>query len=376
MSALPEHFKLPLYAKAALVLIAAYAFIYFLIIGQEIIAPLLFATIIAILLNSLVVAFERLRLPRTIAITLSVATGVVFVIGFAFFLTSQIAQFSAALPQLEAKLNLFIVQLSAWLGTEFHVTPETIAQWKADMGNFLFSNSGVLIGRTLTTITGILFVITLLPVYVWLILYYQPLLLEFLRKLFGRTHQEAVGEVLVDARGIIQSYLIGLLIEVAIVSSLATISLLILDIDYAFLLGIIAGLFNMIPYIGGIVGVALPMSIALLTKDDPFQAIWVLAAYLVIQFIDNNIVVPRIVAAKVKVNALISVIVVIIGGALWGIPGMFLSIPMTAIIKVICDRFEPLKPYGFLLGDTMPRHSWYSLEYIRQRAQRKANRAR
>lgn len=368
-----EHTKahLPFYAKAALVLIACYAFVYFLIIGQDIITPLLFATIIAILLNSLVVFLERYKIPRVVAITISVFFAILFVLGLTYFIAMQIAQFSEALPQLEAKLNGFIAQLSTWLSTEFNVEPAKVTEWKNEIKNTLSSNSGVIIGETLSTVTGFIFVITLLPVYVWLILYYQPLLLEFIRKVFGRTHQEAVGEVLVETRGIMQSYLIGLMIEVAIVSAMNITSLLIIGIEYAFLLGIIGGLFNMIPYIGGLIGVALPVSIALLTEDDPIFAVYVMGSYLIVQFIDNNILVPKIVASKVKINAFISVIVVIIGGALWGIPGMFLSIPVTAIIKVICDRFEPLHPYGYLLGDTMPRHSWYALETIRKRTQRK-----
>ncbi len=362
---------LPFYAKAALVLIACYAFIYFLIIGQEIIAPLLFASIIAIVLNSLVTFLERYKIPRVIAITISVFAGVVFVLGLTYFIASQVAQFSEAMPQLESKFNGFIANISSWLTTEFNVAPSKIVEWKADIMDAATSYSGVLIGQTLSRVTGLLIVVTLLPVYVWLILYYQPLLLEFIRKVFGRSNQEAVGEVLVETRGIIQTYLVGLMIEVAIVSALNTTSLLILGIDYAFLLGIVGGLFNMIPYIGGLIGVALPMTIALLTKDDPIFAVYIMIAYLIIQFIDNNILVPKIVASKVKINAFISVLVVIIGGALWGIPGMFLSIPVTAIIKVICDRIEPLHPYGYLLGDTMPRHSWYALEVIRKRTSRK-----
>ena len=72
------------------------------------------------------------------------------------------------------------------------------------------------------------------------------------------------------------------------------------------------------------------------------------------QFIDNNFIVPKVVASKVKVNALISIIIVLAGGALWGVAGMFLSLPLTAIVKVIFDRVENLKPWGFLIGDTMP----------------------
>jgi predicted PurR-regulated permease PerM len=83
----------------------------------------------------------------------------------------------------------------------------------------------------------------------------------------------------------------------------------------------------------------------------------VLLLYLFIQFIDNNYIVPAVVASRVKINALVSVIVVLIGGALWGVSGMFLSIPLTAILKVVFDHIESLKPWGFLLGNMTPASS-------------------
>jgi predicted PurR-regulated permease PerM len=148
--------------------------------------------------------------------------------------------------------------------------------------------------------------------------------------------------------------LVGLVIEFVIVAILNSIVLLLLGIDYAILLGIIGALLNVIPYIGGLVGVAIPMMIALVTKESSWYALYVLIGYYIIQLIDNNYLVPYIVASKVKINALFSVIVVIAGNALWGVPGMFLSIPLLAIVKLIFDHIEPLKPWGFLLGDTMP----------------------
>jgi predicted PurR-regulated permease PerM len=98
----------------------------------------------------------------------------------------------------------------------------------------------------------------------------------------------------------------------------------------------------------------MPMMIAIVTKPTPWYAVYVLIVYYSIQLIDNNFIVPRIVASKVKINALFSIIAVLTGNLLWGIPGMFLSIPLLAIIKLIFDHIEPLKPWGFLLGDTMP----------------------
>ena len=194
----------------------------------------------------------------------------------------------------------------------------------------------------------------LLPVYLFLLLFYKNLLLEFIRKLFKEDHHQTVFEILFNSKKIIQSYLIGLLVEATIIATLNSLGLIILGIDYAIILGITGALLNVIPYIGGVIAIALPMIIALVTKDSSSSALLVLLVYLFIQFIDNHFIIPRVVAARVKINALISIIAVLVGGALWGIPGMFLSIPLTAIVKVICDYIEPLKPFGFLLGNIVP----------------------
>jgi predicted PurR-regulated permease PerM len=95
------------------------------------------------------------------------------------------------------------------------------------------------------------------------------------------------------------------------------------------------------------------MIVALLTKDSSSYILYVGLLYLVVQLIDNNYLVPKIVGSKVKLNALVSIVAVITGGALWGIPGMFLAIPLTAIIKLIFDSMPGMKPWAFLLGDTM-----------------------
>jgi predicted PurR-regulated permease PerM len=113
----------------------------------------------------------------------------------------------------------------------------------------------------------------------------------------------------------------------------------------------------MLPYIGGLIAIALPVLMATVTKDGYSTQLGVIAAYLVIQFIDNNILVPRIVSSKVQINALISIIVVLLGGALWGISGMFLSIPFIAVLKIVFDRIDDLKPWGKLFGDTVPTRS-------------------
>ena len=230
-------------------------------------------------------------------------------------------------------------------------------------------NSSALIGQTISTIGGVLAMIFLIPVYIFMILFYKSLLLEFISRLFPKDKHATVAEVLMESKALIQNYLIGLLLEMLIVAALNTVGLLLLGIQYALLLGLIGALLNLIPYIGGIVATALPMIMAITTKSPEYAA-YVFLVYIVVQFIDNNFLVPKIVASKVKINALVSIIVVLTGGALWGIPGMFLSIPLTAIIKVMFDRIEPLKPWGFLMGDTIPSFVNFKFHIPRKRVKK------
>lgn len=235
----------------------------------------------------------------------------------------------------------------------FNISKEKIDAWVTKTKSEGMNNSSAIIGQTLGTISGVLALIFLMPVYIFMILFYKPLLLEFIAQLFKQEKHETVAEVLMETKTLIQSYLVGLLLETALVATLNSIGLLIIGIDYAILVGIIGALLNLIPYIGGLVAISIPMLLAIATKS-PIDALWVFIAYIIVQFIDNNIFVPKIVASKVKMNALVSIVVVLIGGALWGVAGMFLSIPITAIVKVIFDRVESLKPLGFLIGDNQP----------------------
>lgn len=155
-----------------------------------------------------------------------------------------------------------------------------------------------------------------------------------------------------ETKSVVQHYLVGLVIETVLVAILNSAGLLLLGIEYAILIGITGALLNLIPYIGGLVAVAIPVMVALVTKDSPWFFLYVIGVYYTVQLIDNNYIVPRIVASKVRINALVSIVVVLAGGALWGVGGMFLSIPLIAIVKVICDHVESLQAIGFLLGDT------------------------
>lgn len=356
--------KLPFYAKFALISIGAIALFYTLHIGQQIILPVIYATIIAILVNPFVNYLVQKKINKIVAISIAVGTVILITAGLIYLISVQLSQFSESYPVLKERFNETSKEVIHWISVNFNIKTYKINLWINDTQSDAIKNMGGTIGQTISIISSVLIIVLLLPVYLCMILFYKDLLLEFIRKLFNSAHHVAVFEVLMNSKIIIQSYLIGLSFEILIMAVLNSAALLMLGIDYAILLGIIAAILNIIPYIGGIIATALPMLIAFITKDTLSYPLFVFLALIFIQFIDNNFIVPKIVASRVKINALISVIVVLMGGALWGVPGMFLSIPLTAIIKVIFDHIEPLKPWGYLLGNIVPTASKLKFNFI------------
>jgi predicted PurR-regulated permease PerM len=273
---------------------------------------------------------------------------------FGTILISQASRFGESWPLLVEKFTSLLNQNIADAADYFKQDPQKIHDWITKTQGEIIKVSTAAIGQTIVILGNGLVVLLLIPFYIFMILFYQPLLLEFIRRLSGLNYDSHVKEIVSQIKTVIQRYLVGLFIEAVLMAAMNTAALLVLGIEYAFILGILAAVLNVIPYIGGIIAVAMPMMVALVTKSSPWFAFYVLVAYYIIQLIDNHYIVPYIVASKIKINALFSVIIVLIGNALWGIPGMFLSMPILAIIKLICDHIEPLKPWGFLLGDTMP----------------------
>jgi predicted PurR-regulated permease PerM len=349
-----KDFKVPFYAKTTIFFVGLFAFITMLYIAQSIIVPLVFAVIIAIVLHPVVNFFVRLHINRVVAISISLLITIILIVAMGTLIYSQASTFSESWPALVDKFTQVFNQSIAWSSGYFDISPRKIHTWINDTRGDILNNSSSAIGQTIMSVGGALVVLFLIPVYIFLILFYEPLLLDFIRKLFGEQNKSQVSEIVTQTKTVIQRYLVGLIIEATIIAGMEIAALMILGIEYAILLGILGALLNVIPYIGGLVAVALPMMVALATKDSAWFSVYILVIYYIIQLIDNNYIVPKIVASKVKINALFSIIIVIAGNALWGVPGMFLSIPILAIVKLIFDHIEPLKPWGFLLGDTMP----------------------
>ena len=339
----------PFYIKATCVLFSLVLLIYILSITAGILIPFAIAVLFAILLNPLNNFFQR-RFPRIISILFTLLVATIVLAAVVYFLSTRILMFSESLPLLKVKLNILLSQVQNWVQSSLGISLGK--QLEILKGSF--SGNSSILTNTVGTILGTMSVLVFIPIYVFLLLFYKPLILDFLFQVFLEKHSLRVAEILSQTKSAVQSYMIGLLIETSVVCALNSIALLIIGVPNAIVIGVIGGILNIIPYIGGIIAILLPLLMSTVNSEGISSQIAIIASYLVIQFIDNNILVPRIVSKKVQINALISILAVLLGGALWGIPGMLLSIPFIAVLKIIFDRIDELKPWGCLLGDEVP----------------------
>jgi len=345
--------SLPYFVQVTISLLGLIAIIAILYIAQNIILPLVLAIIIAIALHPLVKFFVRKRINRVVSIVIVLLLTLIIVTLSGFLLYSQASRFSHSWPILADKFTLALKESIIWASGYFDINTQIIHDWMTKIKDDLINDSGSSIGQTLTLLGNSVMIMTLMPVYVFMLLFYHPHLINFIHKLFSSKHQGQVSEIVTQTKALIQHYIIGLLIEIIIVAVLFTIGLLIIGIDYAILLGFIAALLNVIPYIGSVISWTLIIIITVATKDMIIYPILVTALSIVVQFFDNNYIVPKVVASKVKINALVTIITVITAGSFFGILGMIICIPTLGILKLVFDRIESLKPWGFLLGNSI-----------------------
>lgn len=346
--------KIPFFIKLSLLSVGVFALFSMLYIGRNIIIPIVLSTIIAVVLSPSVDFLVRTKINRVLSIFIVVALLVLIGSLLLLLIASRLSDFSETFPVMMDKFIDIVDNTVKWLSQHFKIRTRIINRFIEDTEAVIVNSSREELGSTLVSMGSTLITIALVPVYVFMILFYKPLLIEFFRKAYGKGNKHHANEILSSSKTIIQSYLIGLLLQAGIIAVMYTVALFALGIKYAIILGIVGALLNMIPYLGGVIAMTLFVIAALVTKESSLFVLYIVGIYSVIQFIDNNFLVPKMIGSKVKINALVAIIAVIIGGSLWGIAGMFLSLPLVAIAKVIFDRSEVLQPWGYLLGDTMP----------------------
>jgi predicted PurR-regulated permease PerM len=349
--------ELPLTVKRSIELLGLCALAFVISAAREVITPILMAFFLAILLLPLHRFLRRKKVPEAVSIFLSIIAAALVVAGIVWFFSFQIGNLLSDIPEIRKNLNIHWHTISEWINKKTNMSSSQQIDWLRKQSDGMVNNTGSYLSGAALSLTGIFIFVGLLPIYTFLILYYKNLLLRFAFLWFSPEQHDTVQGSLHEAESIIKSYLVGLLIQITYITILLGGILWIIGIKHAILIGVIFAILNLIPYVGALIGNIIGVLLTLTSSQELWPIITVLAVIAAVQFLDNNILMPRIVGSKVKLNALVSILGVIVGGSLAGVAGMFLSLPVLAVLKVMFDNSISFRQWGILLGDERPQKS-------------------
>lgn len=346
--------ELPLTARRSLELLGIVLIVAILSIGKDIIMPIIMAFFISIMLLPIYRFMRKRKIPESISIILPILFVLIFIAGIIWFFSAQISILVDDFPQIKQNVAKHLQSLKEWISGLTGIDTKKQTDFISSKSDDLMSMGGRVASGAAVTLSGVFVFVGLLPIYIYLILFYKDILLRFTFMWFRTDDHPKVKEVVYETESIIKSYLVGLLIQISYMTILLGGILWLFGIKHALLIGAIFALLNLIPYVGALIGNIIGVLITLTSSTELWPVITVLAVIAGVQFLDNNILMPRIVGSKVKINALFSIVGVLLGGAIAGVSGMFLSMPIIAVLKIIFDRTEQFKQWGVLLGDERP----------------------
>ena len=285
--------KYPLYVKLCYLLISVVIIVYILSVLQEFLVPMIFAVLLSIMLLPLCNKLESWKIPRSLAIALCLLIAVSLTTLFFYLVVLQVRSFDEVIPALkERSIGLYDSVIQS-LRTRLNLQlDEEFFNIKDNMSS-IFENTSSVVSGTLSSTTGFLSNLALVPLYMFLLLYYRDFFRQFIYRA-TTLGQDRIDAILLRAKKVILSYMTGLLLVIGIVGVLNTISLWALGIDHAVFFGFFAAVLVLLPYIGVAIGSLLPILMALITKDSAWYAFGVAASFGVIQFFITKPFVRRV----------------------------------------------------------------------------------
>ncbi len=318
--------------------------------GKTLFIPLSFALLISFLLYPICSWLEKKKLNRSFSILISLSFIMLIIFGVVALLIQQILSFSPEWPLLQEKLSRTSAEIVSYLSNTFNIP-------KKDIENRLSVSSGmesfeiIPLLKNFIYSSGVSLVLAvLIPFFSALILYHRKLLLTALYSLFPAEKKQTIHKVLHLTVHAYYDFIKGMLLVYLIVGILNSIGLFLLGVPHPFLFGFIASILTFVPYVGLIIASLLPITVSWLTYDSIWYPVGVIGIFTVVQYLEANIIFPLAVSRKLKVNALATLISIILGGILWGAAGMILFVPFLAILKLVADSSEDLEFFSHLFG--------------------------
>jgi len=312
--------------------------------AKAFLVPICFASLFAILFLPLSRFFQKKGLAKGLAILICIFLFLILTAGIVWLISWQVTDLTGKIANVEQKAKQIISGIKQYISNQFGISQkqqEKLLSSPREAG--VFSNIG-------SSVITFVFDGILVLVYIFLSMYYRGRIKKFILQIVNAQEKENAEQIIYSVQKVSQQYLTGLGMMIACLWVMYSIGFSIVGVKHAVFFAILCGLLEIVPFVGNLTGNFIAILMVIAQGGSMNMVFGIIITYAIIQFLQTYILEPLVVGVQVNINPLFTVMVIVLGELIWGIPGMVLAIPLLGIVKIICDHIEPLKPYGFLIG--------------------------
>jgi predicted PurR-regulated permease PerM len=317
--------------------------------GQTVFVPMFYGLFIAIVLYPICGWLERHHFSKSLAIAVSLLLVLLLFTTLVWLLILQFNAFRRDLPELRVRLEPSLSQLQQWFAANLNISIASQNEWWQRATAKISDNSGSILTGTFNKMVSGLFMLFIIPVFAALFLYNRKDFVLFLEKLAGPEYYDRLHIILHKTIFTYFNFIKGMVFVYIIVGILNSAGLLALGIEHAILFGFLTAIMTIIPYIGIFISALLPIAVAWITKDSIWYPLGVIAVFVFVQYLEANVIFPRVVASQLNISTWATLIAIIAGGILWGVSGMILFIPFVGMLKMVTDYIPEWEVLNILL---------------------------
>ncbi len=322
-----------------------------LIFAKSILIPLAFALFLSFILFPLAKRFERWGMNDLIAAFLSIFIVFLVLSGGIYIFSAQLIGLSKELTDFQEKVLDVIANVTVYINNNINFVEDLNKdQLLAENRGWLQKTVGTLAQQTFNSTANFITGLFATIIFTFLILIYRKGLTKGFVAFAAKENRNRVFKMLKSVQQVGQQYLFGMILLIIIIGLANSFGLMIIGVDHPFLFGFFAATLSIIPYIGTAFGAIIPILYAMMAYSSFFMGAQVAILFWAVQLVTDNFLSPKIVGGSLKVNALTTILSLIIGATIWGVAGMVLFLPFAAMLKVICQEFDTLKPIALLIG--------------------------
>lgn len=314
---------------------------------SEIINITIFSLIFAYLFNPVVELIEKKGIPRlwSVIIVYILIIAILAVVFFTFLpkIIREFKKLGNVLPNYIDQINNFLYNInnssllkSSNLPPQLDGVKDVFKENLESIESFIIKWFSDFVDKIINMFSKI-FIIAIIPIISFYFLKDKEFFKKKIYLIIPKSHRNEMINLFKEIDNMLGQFIRGRVIVAIFVGVSTTIALALLKINFAFIIGMLAGLADIIPYFGPIIGIIPAVFFAIL--ESPIKALWVIIIFTIIQQIENDIITPKIVGESVGIHPVTVMLSLIIGGGFFGILGMVLAVPVVAILKIIYSHF-------------------------------------